>query len=136
MMQQVLKGPKSFDTYDEDIAISHNMRKQMRIPRALQVVGENTIPESDRPTAFKNQKIKCPEMTIPYQMSRTFIKYMLFYRIMAYLVAFSLIISFLSVYGDTHQYFLTLANNAITFSILISGLIKLKLYRNHLLSKK
>lgn len=135
-MQQVLKGPKTFEISDDDIQISHKMRKQLRIPRAMQAIGENRIPDYDKPPNPKNEKISCQELTVPYEMSRSFIKYMLFYRIMAYLIAFSLIISMLEVHGNSHHFFLTLANNAITFSILLSGLIKLSLYSNHLVSKK
>lgn len=75
-------------------------------------------------------------MAIPYEMSQTFIKYMLFYRMQAYLIALSVLLSIISVYGGPQDDILIIINNAITMCILVSYLIKLKFYIAHTRSKK
>lgn len=69
-------------------------------------------------------------------MSQAFIKYMLFYRIVSYLIALSLLLSITSVYGGLHESILILANNGITLSILVASSVKLKLYIVYIRSKK
>ena len=69
-------------------------------------------------------------------MSQAFIKYMLFYRIVSYLIALSLLLSIISVYGGPHESILILANNGITLSILVASIAKLKLYSVYIQSKK
>lgn len=61
---------------------------------------------------------------------------MLFYRIVSYLIALSLLLSITSVYGGLHESILILANNGITLSILVASSVKLKLYIVYIRSKK
>ena len=61
---------------------------------------------------------------------------MLFYRIVAYLTAISLILSIISVYGNLYENILILVNNAITLSILLAIGVRLMLYKEYMKAKK
>lgn len=63
-------------------------------------------------------------------------KYMLFYRILAYLLAISIGLSVVTIYGGPERAILIFINNGITVCIFVAFFIKVRLHLNHLKAKK
>ena len=130
------KAAKSFEIDDTTLNIPYGVRKRLQISKKIQAMSEPTQYDNERSSFSKSETNQNKELAVPYEMSQAFIKYMLFYRIVSYLVALSLLLSILSVYGGLHEMILILANNGITLSIWVASVVKLRLYTQYIRSKK
>lgn len=69
-------------------------------------------------------------------MSQTLIKYMLFYRVLTYLLCLSLILSIVSAYSEDERTILIFMNNLLTICIFVTLSLKLKFRLQHLKAMK
>jgi hypothetical protein len=69
-------------------------------------------------------------------MSQTLIKYMLFYRVLTFLLSTSLVLSIVSTYTGNERIILIFMNNVLTICIFVTLALKLRFRINHLKAMK